>query len=208
MFFPGGRPTNLAHSSLASHWKGKTGETLPWSFSANERGTRPGLQPKVTEDRWRILDFSWISCWDNMYGTTEKGVLVPRIHLNKLDMIWRVSLQYIFLYYHVLPFITSFTSFNCCIFYLFNTSIDTYLNFETFNKMYYIFIYYHYFIFYNLQFGSINYHFFHYLQWCFAFINIYPNYSIITGGLVDENFNLLKRCCKSKPDAQNELSMI
>ena len=49
--------------------------------------------------------------------------------------------------------------------------------------------------------------FFIYYKWCFAFINIYPIYSIIMGGLVDENFNLLKRCCKSKTDAQNELSM-
>ena len=60
--------------------------------------------------------------------------------------------------------------------------------------MYYIFVYYHYLIFYlNSRFGSICYHFFIYYKWCFAFINIYSIYYIITGELLDENFNLLKK---------------
>ena len=76
-----GRPTSLAHSSMVEG----TNETYPWSFSANKRGARPGL------NSWTTGGESWISCMSSWDQNVEKCEPVPGMQRDKLDMIWRVS---------------------------------------------------------------------------------------------------------------------
>ena len=86
MHFPSGRLTNFAHPLLV------TNEPHPLSFSANESGARPGwvlelLQPNVTKDGWRILDFLCAFLRYYMRNHNKKHVR-PFLERSLINLIW------------------------------------------------------------------------------------------------------------------------
>ena len=95
MLFPGGRPTNLAHSSFGEPLVGEKLWNISLVFSSFSKWERNQTQVEFANDcsqrSWRTgaeSSIFWMSFWDNTYETTILKKVRPILEGSLINLIW------------------------------------------------------------------------------------------------------------------------